>query len=294
MTISFPIYSLAPLQPTWLKDQANVQLVTATETLGQFKAEQGVLLIDAASPQLETTLAVARTQVPLMGIVVCGSVKQLEKLPEQSVLAYADVLTVPSESYEIQARLKTAWSLSQLRAVIHQASQTDEETGLFNYRYFHKRLGEEMALAQRHLSPVTVVLFSLSYYDVYMDSFGYEFVSEVLTQAASALKAQTRIEDLPARLNDNELALLLPRTTEKGALTLTERILKALQAIDMTAFGEADPIAFHVGMAGFLKPEEEALGADALLRFARHALHTARCSDDQPIQLFSQLKPIVH
>jgi diguanylate cyclase (GGDEF)-like protein len=259
-------------------------------SLAQYREEKGVVLLGGDATKAETNISVIRSQAPRLGCVMVADKAHLRQLGECAV-NLADVLSMPADPLEIQSRISTALQVSELRHLIEESAQMDEVAELYNSRYFIKRLGEEMSLAKRHLSPVTCVILGIAYYEVYVDSYGYQFVSNTLSQVAKQIKSLVRTEDMIGRMGNSEIGLLLPRSSEKGAVALTNRIIEQVEKMPLQAGNQTEKLELHAGIAGFpskVNPEE--LEPDTLIRYSRHALHHARCTDNQKIQLFSEMK----
>ena len=264
--------------------------VEDTASLVQYRDEKGVILVSGNAAKAETLIGVIRSQAPRLGCVVVMEKEQVDKLGDAAI-SMADILSMPASTLEIQARISTALQISELRHLIEESAQMDEVVELYNSRYFIKRLGEEMSLAKRHLSPVTCVILGIAYYDVYIDSYGYQFVSKTLSQVANLIKSLVRTEDLIGHLGNSEIGILLPRSSEKGALALTTRIIEQVEKLSFKVNDQTEKLEVHAGIAGFpSKANPEEMEPDTLIRYTRHALHHARCTEDQKIQLFSEMK----
>lgn len=205
-------------------------------------------------------------------------------------------LLMPCAALDVLNVVATASRMSELKSMIEASSQRDEVTLLYNRRYFFHRVNAEISLSKRHLSPLTCVVIGMNFLQVYMDSYGYDFVLELLRDVAGKIREQVRQEDIIARIGDSEIGLLLPRSTEKGAKNLTDRIIRNLEETPFVLEGVTPPggeeLSVHAGIAGFPLPDEQDMDADSLIRYARHALHQARCSDTYRVQLFSEIQPI--
>nr|MBX2860647.1 GGDEF domain-containing protein [Vampirovibrio sp.] len=205
-----------------------------------------------------------------------------------------DFLLPPLTRFEVLSRVSTALRHSETLSSLESSTQTDEVTQLYNRTYFLKRLAGEIALSKRHESPVCCVVLGINYYQVFLDSYGYEFINGLLKHLAVIIKSHIRQEDMVARVGDEELALLLPRSSEKGAQVMTERIIRSVLELPFEFEEQTEEITLHAGIAGYPMIEEsdtQEADADALIRYARHALHNAKSSESRTIQCFGEIKP---
>lgn len=109
-------------------------------------------------------------------------------------------------------------------------SITDFLTGLYNRRYFHNRLKEIIVMAQRHLTPVTLIMMDLDHFKHINDTFGHDVGDTVLKQTSKIIKYSLRGSDIAARYGGEEFCVMLPNTSLQGAELLAERIRENIKA----------------------------------------------------------------
>ncbi|MBK8189798.1 MAG: GGDEF domain-containing protein [Vampirovibrionales bacterium] len=216
-----------------------------------------------------------------------------------------DILSADASPTEALVRIQAA--LRSSAALAASAEQIDPITGLYHQRPFMARLQEEISLARRHLSPFACLAIAIDGFAMYRDGYGYDVSQALLAHTARIICERKRQEDIAALIGDGEIALLLPRSSEKGCKPLATRIL---QSLSQTPFAGATPdgeavcesLELHIGVVAYPSlagdaPEEAAdIHADALLRYARHALHQAKRRDEverpvDRIAYFSEIQP---
>lgn len=118
----------------------------------------------------------------------------------------------------------------ELEKLLEAATQTDPVTGLYNRRAFDDNLKREWAIAMREKSHTTLIKVSLDGFDSLNEHFGNSAADDCLTKVAKALKETARRPaDIAARTAASEFALLLPRTHEMGAETISAYIQVAIE-----------------------------------------------------------------
>lgn len=118
----------------------------------------------------------------------------------------------------------------ELESLLEAATQTDPLTGLFNRRAFVETLKREWAVALREKTHTTLIKVSLDKYDALVEQYGPSAGEECLSKVAHMLKdTARRPADVAARTAMSEFALLLPRTHEMGAETISAYIQVAVQ-----------------------------------------------------------------
>jgi len=106
-------------------------------------------------------------------------------------------------------------------------SQYDQLTGVYNRPSFDKVLRET---EQGGEYPVSIVLGDTNGLKLINDAFGHAMGDEILRRTAEVLRACTRPGDFTARVGGDEFAMILPRTTEKEAEELRQKIEAMCQA----------------------------------------------------------------
>lgn len=99
----------------------------------------------------------------------------------------------------------------------------DEETSVYNKRYFMQRLREEMSRAKRNSYPLSLVLMNVDELGV-IKSSSIQVRSEALRKVAVFLKQNLRQEDIIARLDETTFAFLLPDTNGQEAKEAMEKL----------------------------------------------------------------------
>ncbi len=258
------------------------------------QGEKRAVVIFSAPPEaVGLTVQQLRLALPTVG---CVAVVDAQDATDTAVLEY-DCLCLkrPLDGFTLLSMLSGAARQSDLLALMTDCAQLDEVTNLFNRRYFIQRLSEEISLSRRHLTPLCVVVLSIGFYQGLLDSYGYEFMNQMLRFLANKISGSVRHEDIIARIGDDEIGILLPRSTEKGAKIFTNRLVLELNACIFSHQGYDEEIMVSAGVAGYPLPDNSPADADTVIRYARHALHQAKCSEEEHVrvQLFSEINPVL-
>lgn len=118
---------------------------------------------------------------------------------------------------------------AQLYAAAKLRANTDELTGLFNHRYFHERLEEEISRGLRFGSIFSLIFLDLDFFKQYNDSHGHLAGDEILRQVGESLRDSLRKTDMAFRYGGDEFATILPATSSANAYNVAERIRKNLE-----------------------------------------------------------------
>ncbi len=110
-----------------------------------------------------------------------------------------------------------------------QGALMEPLTGLHNRRYFLERLASELAAAQRHGRPLSLLLVDVDHFKRVNDSRGHAAGDEALRMLARVLQGAVRREDVVARFGGEEFVVLARETSLSGAHALAERVRRAVE-----------------------------------------------------------------
>ena len=147
---------------------------------------------------------------------------------------------------------------------------TDGLTGLYNHRYLHERLDEELERARRHETRVSLLFCDCDEFKAYNDEHGHKAGDAALTRIARIVESCSRRVDLAARYGGEEFVLVLVDTDAAGALTVAERVRSEVAAAG--AHGDC-PLSVSIGVATF---PDDATAKDELLDKADWAMYAAK------------------
>jgi two-component system cell cycle response regulator len=175
------------------------------------------------------------------------------------------------------------------RARLLRAGITDFLTGWHNRRYLQQRLKEELSRAQRRGSTIGCLMMDIDRFKSINDSYGHLAGDAALKEVAHRVEGQIRSMDTAARFGGDELAILLPDTTQAEAAKLAERIREVIAnepfALNLQV---ARHLTISIGVAGLAPGRHEtdmkAL-ADRLVAEADAALYRAKALGRNRVQL---------
>jgi len=162
-------------------------------------------------------------------------------------------------------------SLQHALHEIDDLRRQDTLTGLYNRRELDVRLDAEIARRERYSSPVALVLLDLDNFTAVNEWVGRELADEVLQHVGGLIREQVREVDLVVRCGGQEFTVLLPATSEMGALILADRLRVELET--QTPPHLANPVTASFAVVGLVNGEKREEVYNRAWRALRHAKH---------------------
>ncbi len=225
-----------------------------------------VWLVEAGQYLLGLLGALAAARALWSPLLLIVPVALLYRALTQARAAQARTVDLLRREQEAHARA------DETAEAMRRQAMHDTLTGLPNRILLHDRLEHALQALPRAGAPVALCVMDLDRFKDVNDTLGHQAGDRLLREAAGRLSGAVRASDTVARLGGDEFAVLLPATTEEGAVHATRSLLAALAA-PMQLEGHVLTLAASVGIA--LAPDHGA-EATTLLRRADVAMYVAK------------------
>lgn len=161
----------------------------------------------------------------------------------------------------------------QLVVTRHEAT-TDAMTGLYNYRFLISYLDQQVNVAERAGSSLSVLMLDLDHFKAINDTHGHLAGDAVLRAVASLVVETIRKSDLAARYGGEEFVIVMSNTGREDAELVAEKVRQAVAAMEVT-LDEGLRVGVTVSIGGVSFPDGTR-GARNLLDLADRALYQAK------------------
>jgi diguanylate cyclase (GGDEF)-like protein len=137
------------------------------------------------------------------------------------LFSYRQILDLKKEMQRRKAAEKV---ISENEQRFRALSITDSLTRLYNQRHFYQKLADEIDRASRYDKPLSLLFMDIDNFKRYNDKYGHIEGDKALVQLSNTIFECMRNIDLGFRYGGEEFSLILPETSQKGAIAVAERI----------------------------------------------------------------------
>jgi len=166
-------------------------------------------------------------------------------------------------------------------------SVNDQLTELNNRSYFDQVFEQQLSLAKRYDTELSLLFIDIDNFKEVNDRFGHQAGDFVLKEVAATISSEKRESDIAVRYGGEEFILLMPHTSSISALILAERVRIAIANHVLEYEGQTISITISGGIASY--PLD---GADLseILSTADRAVYQAKGAGKNLIALFKEDK----
>jgi diguanylate cyclase (GGDEF)-like protein len=165
---------------------------------------------------------------------------------------------------------------------------TDFLTGLKTRGYFEQQLEMEIKRSERKKTQLALLMADIDLFKQLNDTHGHHAGDQVLRDVASILMKDMREVDTVARYGGEEFVLVLPETSEPGAMLVAQRLRRAVEQAKFFAGSPRAPehLTISIGVAIF---DVDAQFKRDLIDASDAALYEAKRRGRNQVVLFSDL-----
>lgn len=206
---------------------------------------------------------------------------EVATLPRHCLVQIADVSMAVSREKKLR----------ELAVELESQTLVDGLTGIANRRRFDLHLDDEFRRAKRNASPVSLIMIDVDYFKDYNDNYGHQRGDDCLVQIAGALgRVLNRSRDLVARYGGEEFTVILPDTSEDGALQIAEAMRAEVEAlmVEHEYSGVARFVTVSLGISTVTP--EHATKTGSLIHAADRALYQAKRSGRNCVMVYADHK----
>jgi len=242
-----------------------------------------VILLDYSLPAtdgLSLLKRIRREDLDIPVIMVTGqgdmrvAVEAMKRGAYDYVIKEGNYLSyLPSVLFKTIKQHQAMREKERLERELEKLTIIDDLTGLFNRRYFYRKLEEEMTRANRQKGNLVLILLDLDYFKDYNDNFGHLAGDKALKEVGRIIMHSIRNRiDSGCRYGGDEFSIILPGTEKDQASIVAERIREVILEEKMGNLDISAGIAeldYEMGTEDFIKSADEILYREKKLRKER-------------------------
>ncbi|WP_262140279.1 sensor domain-containing diguanylate cyclase [Pseudomonas sp. Marseille-Q5117] len=178
---------------------------------------------------------------------------------------------------QLRQRMVMEKDLRRAHQAMKDMALTDSLTGLANRRRLDTALVDEIRLARRQASSISLIMIDVDHFKLYNDTYGHAAGDDCLSAVGNAIaQAVKRPGDLAVRYGGEEFSVLLPNTDIRGAALVAQEILAAIRSLRIEHI--AHPQGHVTASAGIAvgKPAEQDVTPATLIDSADKMLYAAK------------------
>ncbi|MBV4476833.1 sensor domain-containing diguanylate cyclase [Pseudomonas botevensis] len=191
--------------------------------------------------------------------------------------------------HQLRQRIAMEREIRHAHQAMRDMALTDSLTGLGNRRRLDNALADEIRLARRQGSALSLIMLDVDYFKRYNDQYGHAAGDDCLNAVGRAVQqAVRRPADLVVRYGGEEFTVLLPNTDSAGAIQVARDILQGIRSLKLEHAGH--PLGYVTASAGIttrhpvdaeLTPAHLLKSADTCLYQAKQSGRNRWCSADE-------------
>ncbi len=149
----------------------------------------------------------------------------------------------------------------------------DGMTGLLNYKFFKKRLAEEIERSNRYKNSITLLFLDLDKFKRINDTYGHLFGDFVLKETCKIIEQNVRNIDIVSRYGGEEFCVLLVNAKKDDCFNTADRIRSQIEDHKYTDGKISEKMTISIGMAEYPKDSKD---LDGFIKYADDAMYQAK------------------
>jgi diguanylate cyclase (GGDEF)-like protein len=265
----------------------NYEIETACsgkEALSKIKTDSfDLVIMDIVMPEMDgfKTSSKIKELDPSILIIMLTGLTDDKALHKSFASGAVDFIKKPIHKMELYVRVKNALrirnaekslkkalsSLEEKNKQLEVLADTDGLTNLYNHRYLITALSNNINIAKRYLTPLSIIMFDIDYFKQVNDTHGHLFGDTILKSIADIFIDNLRNVDIIGRYGGEEFLIIQPNTKLEGCIKVAKLLRKQIEKkfsnehfnIPVTISGGACEYKDDYDLAGFISVADQLL-----------------------------------
>lgn len=217
-------------------------------------------------------------------------IKKQQKAFKTEKAALENILQESQDELESKVQERTLelhialQELEELNRELAEKSTIDDLTQLYNRRFYDQKILAEYRRSRRNLTPLSLVVVDIDHFKKVNDTYGHIAGDECLKRVAVCIKNSLhRSSDIACRYGGEEFCLIMPETSEAGALTFANEL--RLKVTDLSVHYDKQHIPLTISCGVVTYQQQEGVEPATLFTAADQALYQAKQQGRNQVQL---------
>ncbi|MES9827823.1 MAG: GGDEF domain-containing protein [Candidatus Thiodiazotropha sp.] len=171
---------------------------------------------------------------------------------------------------------------------MRELATNDSLTGLLNRRAFFHNSNNFIYFAEREQMPLSIMVVDLDKFKIINDGHGHPAGDKVLKHFGKSVKSISRDGDLAGRIGGEEFSLLLPNTSEDGALAFAERLHSFVRKSTILHGQSSIKYTISIGLVSLVPNEDDNI--ESIIKNADKSLYMAKEKGRNRTEIFNANK----
>lgn len=254
-----------------------------------------LILLDIVMPEMDGFQVCQRLKgdprTEKIPVVFVTAMNELEDETAGLELGAIDYIIKPVRAPIVRARVRNHLKLKKYGDTLENLASIDGLTGVANRRQFDEVIELEWNRGIRASTPISLTMIDIDFFKQFNDHYGHAAGDECLKQVAATLAACVRRPtDLVARYGGEEFAMVLPNTSQQGAVEIAEAVRNGIRECGIPHAGSAvaDHVTVSQGVATTVP--DRGVSPASLMHAADVALYEAKNAGRNRLQTSSDME----
>lgn len=160
------------------------------------------------------------------------------------------VLTFNDRDEGILSAIANNAAISIANVRNYELATKDSMTKLYVRRFFDYRLKDEIKRAEKNEKEFAVLIMDIDKFKHVNDTFGHQVGDQIIKMVATRIQNSIRTDkDIPSRYGGEEFTVIMPDADSAAAKRVSERIRRAVEAMDVSHLVTGRNITVSVGIS---------------------------------------------
>jgi len=163
----------------------------------------------------------------------------------------------------------------QLYEQVQRLANQDPMTNCYNRRHFMTLAAAELQRSLRYKRPLSLIMFDIDHFKLFNDQYGHQIGDTLLCALVNQCQESLRTVDIIGRYGGEEFVILMPETSQAGALLAAKRLCEQIENLKISTSAGNLSVTISVGTTS-LEKNGGAQTLDMLIKRADTALYAAK------------------